>query len=200
MRLRPITLLVLCAMWSAPAVVAAQTASTAPDETSAASPAASRVDGRDLYLDMPYALGGYEPDIVMTRGEEHFANLAVDDEARVELESFLQAVGADIADMDSGYALVSQDDLFSFVVAIRVWGVEPGALLPAYLPTLYGDLVDPSASPGRVGGKDVLVISSVGDDGEYVDLTAYDQGDTIWLLQGPPDVVETAVANLPAPA
>ncbi len=148
---------------------------------------------------MPYYLGGYEPDVVMTRGVEHFANLSADDERRVDLESFLDRVGADIEDMVSGYALVSQDDVFSFVVAIRVGGAEPGTLLPAYLPILYGDLVEPSAVDGVAGSKDVTIISSIGDDGEVVELYVYDQGDTLWMLHGPRDIVETTLEKLPVP-
>lgn len=170
------------------AVVVAQEASAAPER-------------RDLYLDMPYYLGGFEPDIVMTRGQEHFANLgaggAADAEARAQLERLLEEVGADVEDMTSGYALVSQEDFFAFVVAIRIEGVEPGSLLPAYLPILYADLVEPSGIAGAVGGKNVVIVSSVGNDDEYVALYVYDAGDTIWMVQGPEDVVQTTLENLP---
>jgi hypothetical protein len=101
--------------------------------------------------------------------------------------------------MVSGYALVSQEDFFSFVVAIRIDGIEPGTLLSAYLPMLYDDLDDAQGIDGRIGDKDVVIISSVGDDGEYVDLHVYDEGDTIWMLQGPGDVIETTLSNLPEP-
>ena len=148
---------------------------------------------------MPYYLGGYEPDIVMTRGVEHVANLNADDARRAELEAFLDTVGADVEDMVSGYALVSQDDVFSFVVAVRVVGVEPGTLMPAYLPILTGDLVDPSAVDGNVGGKDVTVISSIGDDGETVELYVYEHGDTLWMLHGPRDIVEITLEKIPDP-
>jgi hypothetical protein len=174
-------IVVLCALWMVPAA-------TLAEETH-----------RDLWLDMPANLGGFEPDIVITRGAEHVTDLQADDPTRVDLETFLVSVGADIEDMDSAYALVSQDDYFSFVVAIRVAGAEPGSLLPAYLPILYGDLVDATGSAGNVGGKDVVIISSVGSDDEYVELFVYDQGDTIWLLQGPADVVEATLQGLPDP-
>jgi hypothetical protein len=171
----------------------------AQDES--APPGSAQPARPDLYLDMPYYLGGFEPDISMTRGEEHFANLDSDSEAdaqtRSELEQLLDDVGADIEDMVSGYALVSQEDFFSFVVAIRIDGVEPGSLLPAYLPTLYEDLVDPTGIAGNVGGKNVVVVSSVGTDDEYVALYIYDQGDTLWMIQGPDDVVEVALEDLP---
>lgn len=157
--------------------------------------------GRDLYLDMPYYIGGFEPEIVMTRGAEHFANLDPDDPTdaatQAEIERFLDAVGASMDDMVSGYALVAQEDFFSFVVAIRIEDVKSGSLLPAYLPVLTDDLVDPVSTARTLGGKDVVVISSVGDDGEYVDLYVYDAGDTLWMTQGPEDVVETTLLNLP---
>ncbi len=171
----------------------------AQDES--APPGSAQPERIDLYLDMPYYLGGFEPDISMTRGEEHFANLDADSEAdaqtRSGLEQLLDDVGADIEDMVSGYALVSQEDFFSFVVAIRIDGVEPGSLLPAYLPTLYEDLVDPTGIAGNVGGKNVVVVSSIGNEDEYVALYIYDQGDTLWMIQGPDDVVETTLENLP---
>jgi hypothetical protein len=148
---------------------------------------------------MPYYLGGFEPEIVMTRGAEHFADLDAGDPSRQELEGLLETVGAGIDDMVSGYALVSQEELFSFVVAIRVEGINPGTLLPAYLTILYGDLVDPQGLECTAGGKDVLVISSIGNEDEPVDLYVYDEGDTLWLLQGPADVVDTTLANLPDP-
>jgi hypothetical protein len=109
----------------------------------------------------------------------------------------LDEVGADLEDMTSGYALVSQEDFFSFVVAIRIVGSAPGSLTPAYLPILYEDLVDPTGTEGRLGGKEVLVISSVGADGLNVPLYLYDEGDTLWLVQGPDDVVELTLENLP---
>ena len=189
------TVAALCVTLLAPAGMAAQPASPVPsgpgDETLAL---------RDLYLDMPYYLGGYEPDIVITRGSEHLDGLAPDDETRLGLEAFVESLGAGIEDMDSGYALVSTDDVFAFVVAIRVEGAPAGGLLPAYLPILLQDLVDPSTTTSTSGGKQVLVISSIGDGGEYVELSAYDQGDTIWLLQGPADIVEVALEGLPEPA
>jgi len=202
MRPRLIASIALLALCLQPSVVLAQAedalgqaAESLPTST-AASPTPT-AEARDLYLEMPYYLGGYEPDVVMTRGAEHFANLSPEDERRVALEGFLERVGADVEDMVSGYALVSQDDLFSFVVAIRVMGAQPGTLLPAYLPILYGDLVDPSAAGGNAGGKDITVITSIGDDGEVVELYVYDQGDTLWVLHGPRDVVETTLEKLP---
>lgn len=153
----------------------------------------------DLYLDMPYNLGGFEPEVVMARGEEHFAGLDPHDPTRQGLEGLLETLGADIDDMVSGYALVAQPDFFSFVVAIRIDGIDPGSLLPAYLPILYEDLEDPQSSFGRAAGKDVLIIDSIGEDDERVALYVYDEGDTIWMLQGPDDVVEIALSQLPHP-
>ena len=200
MTIRPAVLTVACVLWmiAAPALAQADpdTASGSPAPAESTAPGA-RLEARDLMLDMPFYLGGFEPDIVVTRGAEHFASLDPDDPARVDLEAFLEAVGASVEDMDSGYALVSQDDFFAFVVAIRITGARPGTMLPAYLPILYGDLVDASGIEGEVSGKDVLVISSVGSDDEYVELFVYDQGDTIWLVQGPMDVVETTLDGLP---
>jgi hypothetical protein len=190
-------MLVAALMTGAWPALGQEQASPAPTAT-----AVTRVDTSqrtDLYLQMPYSMGGFEPDIVMTRGEEHFAGLPVDDPTRQELEQLLKTVGADPGDMVSGYALVSQEDFFSFVVALRVEGVEPGALLPAYLPILVDDLEDPETVAGEVGGRDVLIVTSLGDGDEYVELYVYDEGDTIWMVQGPLDVVETTLASLPDP-
>lgn len=207
MRIRPAVLAAAFVLWMIPAPALAQgdpsTALGSPAPTETAEPVespspASRPGARDLMLDMPYYLGGFEPDIVVARGAEHFASLGSDDPVRADLEAFLRAVGAGVEDMDSGYALVSQEDFFAFVVAIRVSGAKPGSMLPAYLPILYGDLVDASGIAGEVGGKDVLVISSVGSNDEFVELFVYDQGDTIWMVQGPMDVVETTLDGLPA--
>jgi len=186
------------------APVAAQGEEPSPGAGPSASPASSIVGDavrRDLYLDMPYTIGGFEPDIVITRGEEHLAGLDPDDEAdartRAELDRLLEDTGTTIEDMTSGYALVSQEDFFAFVVGVRLDGAEPGAMLPAYLPILYEDLVDPTGQAGSLGGKDVVVITSEGDDGDYVALYVYDEGDTIWMVQGPEDVVERALEGLP---
>ena len=35
--------------------------------------------------------------------------------------------------------------------------------------------------------------------GEYVELYVYDQGDTLWMIQGPYEVIETTIGNLPSP-
>lgn len=190
------------ALLMASAPVAAQEASATPESSmaEATDPPPGEPGRRDLYLDMPYTMGGFEPAITMTRGEEHFADLDPDAETRAELERLLDAVGADLDDMTSGYALVSQEDFFAFVVAIRIDGIEPGSLLPAYLPMLYQDLVDPSGVPGTVGGKEVVVVSSVGSDDQVVPLYVYDEGDTVWMVQGPTDVVEITLENLPQPA
>lgn len=179
-------------------------ATMAQDET-APSPEATDLppltpSGRpDLYLDMPYVIGGYEPQISMTRGEEHFASLAPDDPARSQLEQMLVTLEAGPEDLVSGYALVSVDDLFAFVVALRVDGVTPGALAPAYLPILADGLIDPSSLETELGGKDVTMISSVGADDARAELYVYDEGDTVWMIQAPADVAERTLASLPAP-
>ena len=183
--------------------VAAQGEEPTTHAAESASPTSSIVgDGarRDLYLDMPDVLGGFEPDIVITRGQEHLAGLDPDDEAdartRAELDRLFEGTGTSAEDMTSGYALVSQEDFFAFVVGVRLDGAERGTMLPAYLPILYEDLVDPTGQAASVGGKDVVVISSEGDAGDYVALYVYDQGDTIWMVQGPEDVVEGVLEAL----
>jgi hypothetical protein len=153
----------------------------------------------DLYLDMPYDIGGYEPEIVMTRGREHLADLAADDPVRVELTDLLDSLGAEVDDMVSGYALVSTDELFAFVVALRVDGVEPGTLGAAYLPILLSDLDGPTSTMVEIGGKDVTTITTIGENGEDVELYVYDEGDTIWIVQAPSDVAETTIETLPPP-
>ena len=101
--------------------------------------------------------------------------------------------------MVSGYALVSQEDLFAFVVGLRIDGVEPGSVAPAYMPLLIGNLVDPTTSEAELGGKEVTVISSLGEGDDYVELYVYDEGDTIWMVQAPQDLAESTMADLPAP-
>ncbi len=137
MRRRPIVLLVLTSallLSGVPAGAQGDTPSATPEPLASAQatqvPSVSRSGRPDLYLKMPYYIGGFEPDIVMTRGEEHFANLDVGDPKRAELESLLETVGAEADDLVSGYALVSQEDFFSFVVAIRVDGIDTGHVAP----------------------------------------------------------------------
>jgi len=57
--------------------------------------------------------------------------------------------------------------------------------------------VDPTGRSESLGGKEVLIISSEGDGADYVDLYVYDEGDTIWMVQGPEDVVERTLEDLP---
>ena len=153
----------------------------------------------DLYLEMPYDIDNFEPQIEITRGGDHFADLAPDDPRRRELEGLLETVGADVEDLVTGYALVSNEALFAFVVAIRVEGATPGTLLPAYLPILLGGLEDPEITPTRLGDKEVLVVSTVGADGEPAELYVYDEGDTVWIVQAPRAIAESTLADLPAP-
>jgi hypothetical protein len=172
---------------------------TAPSSQPTPIPVTTESGRPDLYLEMPYYIGGFEPEVEMTRGQEHWAGLAADDPTRIELETFIDTIDADIEDMVSGYALVSQEDFFAFVVGIRVDGAELGSLLPAYLPILLADLEDPATAVDRFGGRDVTRISSVGEAGEYVELYLYDQGDTIWIVQAPDDVAALTLENLPDP-
>lgn len=197
MRRSLLPVLLSTALAGAVAPVAAQS------DDAAASPSAPPIasEPRDLYLDMPYTLGGFDPEIVMVRGDEHFATLdpdsATDAQRRAEVGVFLGDVGASIEDMTSGYALANTDSIFAFVVGIRVNGAEPGRMLPAYLPILLADLQDPTTSQARMGGKDVTVVASVGEADEVVDLYVYDAGDTLWMVQGPLDVVDITLDDLP---
>ena len=182
----------------------------APSPSPAAAPTASPsigapvspgTDRRDLLLDLPTQLGGMDAQAEVVRGEEHFADVDAGDaasrEAVADLAGMLDRMGASADDLSSGYALVSLDDLFAFTFAVRVEGAEAGTLLPAYLPILLGDLVEPSTAEAMVEGKDVLVITTKGDAGEDVDLYVYDAGDTVWMVQGPDDVVASVLAGLP---
>jgi len=189
-RLSTLLLAGILVLTSAP--VLGQAESPAPLETGAPAP-----HGRDLYLDMPAHMGGSDSEIVIVRGEEHFAGLGADDPARAPLEALIAAAGAEVADLTTGYAVVASDDLFSFVVGIRVDGAAPGSLMPAYLPFLFKDLVEPASVNARIAGRDVLLVTSIVEDDEHVELVVYDQGDTLWMLQGPTDTVETVLRDLP---
>lgn len=171
----------------------------------AQAPAASVSPERaDLALEMPRNMGGFEPAIAITRGQEHLANLDLDDPAdaatAAELERLFAETDVTVDAMTSGYALVSQEDFFSFVVAIRLEGATPGSVLPAYLPILTAGLTDPDTTDATVGGKDVLVITSAGETGDRVELYVYEAGDTVWMVQGPLDVVVGVLEGLPADA
>lgn len=177
-------------------------AGSALAQESEPSPAASEpAQARDIVDALPRQMGGFEPEYVVTRGREHIANLQPDDpvDARTsaELQALLDETGVTIEDMTSAYALVSQSDFFSFVVAVRLDGAQPGSVLPAYLPILMGDLIEPSAEEGVFGGKPVTIILSEGTDREIVPLYVYANGDTVWILQGPDDVVAFALEDLP---
>lgn len=182
----------------------AQGPSETPQDPSATplDPAASPQSRRlDLALEMPLNMGGFEPEVAITRGQEHLANLDPDDPAdaatAAQLQSLFEATGVTVQDMTSAYALVSQEDFFSFVVAVRLEGATPGLLLEAYLPILEAGLVDPQTAPTTLGGKDVLRITSEGTAGEPVELYVYEAGDTIWMVQGPLDVVGSVLEDLP---
>ena len=189
----------LAAIMTIGAVPAMAQSDDEPGPTPTDLPALTPSGRPDLYLEMPYFIGGFEPEIFMTRGDEHFAGLAPDDPTRLRLEEMLASVGAEPADMVSGYALVSQEDFFAFVFGVRVDGVKPGTLAPAYLPILLEGLIDPAESSERLGGKEVTTISSVGEGNEYVELYVYDEGDTVWIVQAPRDVADLALASLPGP-
>jgi hypothetical protein len=155
----------------------------------------------ELALEMPTNMGGFEPDVVIARGVEHIADLDPNDpqdaDTAAQLERLFDETGVTVDDMTSGYALVSQTDFFSFVFAVRLHGAAPGTVLPAYLPILIANLIDPTIEEVRSGNKDVLVITSEGEEREPVRLTVYEVNDTVWLLQGPDDVVEFALGDLP---
>lgn len=62
----------------------------------------------DLLEQMPRTMGGFEPDIYITRGDEHLANLdlanADDAATAAELERLFNDTGVTVDDMTSGYA------------------------------------------------------------------------------------------------
>jgi len=105
---------------SAVPVLAQNAEDPSPSAEATEIPLTTKSGRPDLYLDMPYNIGGFEPEIAMLRGEEHFASLASDDPTRIELEMLLESIDAETEDLVSGYALVSQDDFFAFVVSM-VW-------------------------------------------------------------------------------
>ncbi len=188
----------------ATALPAAAQDEAAPDgqpspQVGESSPPASESGRPDLELDMPTELGGLPSEIVMTRGEEHFVNLGDDAPTRLALEGLLETAGAEVEDMVSGYALVLQDDFYAFVVALRIDGAAPGTVARAYMPILLGGLVEPTSMEEAVAGKDVTVISSLDEDGVSLELYVYDEGDTVWMIQGPLDVVEATIEHLPEP-
>ena len=200
----PLIVAVALLLAGVPTVAQEQAAPSAPTASSASAdptqlPLVSDSGRPDLYLEMPYDIDNYEPRIEVTRGQDHFADLAPDDPRRRELAVLLEAVGADVEDLVTGYALVSNEAVFAFVVAVRVEGVTPGTLLPAYLPILLGGLEDPTTAPARIGDKEVLVVSTVGEDGEPAELYVYDEGDTVWIVQASRTVAESTLADLPAP-
>jgi hypothetical protein len=161
----------------------------------------------DLASLMPIELGTFETQIIVTRGEEHLSGIDPGDggdpgetqavELSAELARLLEDTDSSIEDITTAYAFAAVDGFFAFVVAVRIVGVEEGALLPAYLPILRGDLTEPVEEPGKLAGRELLVITSVGNEGESVPLYVYDGGDTIWMLQGPEDVVARVLVSLP---
>lgn len=199
------TVVMLCSTWAAPVVAQDPAPSPSVDAAPLPSPGASPQastdsERRDLLLDLPTQLGGMDTQAEVIRGEEHFANLDAGDaaarEAAADLADMLEHLDASIDDLSSGYALVSLDDLFAFAFAVRVHGAEAGTLLPAYLPILLGDLTEPTTAEAELAGKDVVVVTTEGDDEEDVDLYVYDAGDTVWMVQGPDDVVEAVLSRL----
>jgi hypothetical protein len=161
--------------------------------TAAQNDAASLTPRPDLLLELPLQMGGFEPNASIVRGEAHLAGLDPADpndaETIAELQRLFDETGVTVDDMTTAYALSSVDDFFAFVVAMRLEGATAGTVLPAYLPILLADLIDPVTREQAVGDKTALVITSEGTDREPVELFVYDAGDTIWMAQGPSDVV-----------
>lgn len=173
-------------------------AGSATAQDSSPRPTPGRID---LALEMPLNMGGFEPDVAITRGAEHLTSLDLDDPAdaaiAADLGRLFEATGVTVDDMTSGYALVSQEDFFSFVVAVRLDGARPGSALPAYLPILMAGLIDPQTEAATLGGKDVFVITSEGNEGELVELYVYEATDTVWMVQAPIDVAGFVLEDLP---
>lgn len=175
------------------------TSTPAPAATASARP--EPTPEADVVARMPARLGGVATELSVLRGEEHVAALDPDDPADADvaagITSLLEATGRSIVDLTTAYAVAGADDFVAFVIGIRVAGAPDGSLLPAYLPILRRDLVDPHEEPGMLGGREVLVVTSEATGGgPRLSLHVVEDGDTLWLLQGPLAVVEDALLDL----
>jgi hypothetical protein len=181
--------------WAAPATAQPSPAPTASPQASGAS---SPVPSLELDL-VPDELGGFPTETTITRGRDHLDGLDADDPADAatlaKLAALLAATGRPVEDLTTALAFVATEELFAFVVAFRIAGAPEGTLLPTYLPLLLDDLSVTRQESGQLAGREVLVIHSDEGDGE-VPLYVVAVGDTVWLFQGPEDVVVAALEGL----
>lgn len=153
-----------------------------------------------LELDLvPDELGGFPTEVTITRGREHIDGLDPEDPADAatltELAALLAATGSPVEDLTTALAFVATEELFAFVVAFRIAGAPEGTLLTNYLPLLLDDLQVTRQATGELAGREVLVVYSDEGEGE-VPLYVVAVGDTVWLFQGPEDVVVAALEGL----
>ncbi|CAN5740706.1 hypothetical protein BH23CHL8_BH23CHL8_12910 [soil metagenome] len=184
-----------------PGAALAQEAATPTPAVAATATPVGNQPGLELDL-VPDELGGFPTEVTLTRGREHFDGLDADDPAAAatlaELAALLAATGRPVEDLTTALALVATEELFAFVVAFRIAGAPDGTLMPAYLPLLLDDLQVTRQESGQLAGHDVLVVYSDEGEGE-VPLYIVAVGDTVWLFQGPEDVVIGALEGLTTP-
>jgi len=175
-------------------VVVAQDESPAPD------PAAVLADSEFAGV-FPTELGGLPwDDIAILVGPENYAGQ--DEEGRAELDKLLEALDASIEDVTGVTASRTNEDFteFTFMVALRIAGVEPDRLLERTLP-LFDDFSDnPRQERVQVGVKDVVkdvVVLYDDDSPDSEPIHLYASGDTLWYIIAAEKDVTEALEQLP---
>lgn len=163
----------------------------------------SAQDSDGLAGDFPAQIGGSELDIRVQSGSDWVADYdaGVDLEAAViaRTESLVADVEATLDDLTIATAAhVPSPGNVVTIAAVQVNDVEAHELVDGAIALLLGDVIEPQVTVVFAGGRDVLKVRDAEVPGTYP-RTLVPSGDTLWIIEAEPPLLDEIVAALPAP-
>lgn len=166
--------------------------------------AVSAQDADTLADAFPAELGGSQLEIIVRSGPEWVATFddSVDTEAAVisRTESLLSGVEATLEDLTIASAMhTPSPDNIATITAVQVRDTAAHELVNGTIALLLGDVIAPELEVVFSGGRDVLKVRDAEMPGAYP-RTLVPGGDTLWIIEAEPPLLEEIVAALPPTA
>lgn len=169
--------------------------------TPSASPGSGQPTGAtELLAGFPARIGGRPIHPIAWTGREwltgYDADRPEDAAAIASVERFVRSLGATIDDLEVAFTLHARTWEMTAIMAIRVRGVRPAALVDAVIPFMFADVVTPKRSTVTVRGKRLIRVVDSALDGQYPQYIRV-IGDTVWLIEAEGQALGSIVDALP---